>query len=326
MNSSSKAITGIGSALVDILLQESDAFLKSCNAPKGGMTLVDSERIAEILQKSGKEYETVAGGSACNTIVGAGRLGGNARFIGKRGRDELGDIFEGSLKKSNVEPFLAQTDSPTGRVLSVITPDAQRTMFTFLGAASEAQAEEIGPDMFSGTAIVHIEGYLLFNKPLIEKALQSAQQAGAKVSLDLAAFTVVEANKEILDELVDEYVDILIANEDEARAFTGMDDEQQTLAALRKHAEYAVLKLGKRGSFIAHGSEVVRNEIMGDGSAIDTTGAGDLWASGFLYGLAKGYALETCGKLGSACGYEVCQVIGATIPDAGWERIRKFIP
>jgi sugar/nucleoside kinase (ribokinase family) len=170
---------------------------------------------------------------------------------------------------------------------------------------------------------VHVEGYLLFNHDLIRATLSAAKEAGAMISLDLASFTVVEASKELLEELCAEYVDILIANEDEARAFTGISDEHKALDALGAKADLAVLKVGKRGSYIGHAGRSITVERMGDGGAIDTTGAGDLWAAGFLYGLVNGYPLETCGKLGSACGYEVCQVIGAQIPREGWKRIKE---
>ncbi|HEX7511642.1 MAG TPA: adenosine kinase, partial [Chitinivibrionales bacterium] len=267
----------------------------------------------------------VPGGSACNTILGIGRLGGPARFIGKRGSDDLGALFESSLKKHSVEPVLFTSASPTGCVLSIITPDAQRSMFTFLGASSETKPEEITPEQFAGAAVAHIEGYLLFNEKLLRASLKAAKAAGALVSLDLASFTVVEAAKAILDDVVEEYVDILIANEDEARAFTGLTDETAALSALAKKSDIAVLKIGKRGSYISNNGTITAVPRMGSGAAVDTTGAGDLWAAGFLYGLVNGLPIERCGTLASACGFEVCQVVGASIPEDGWNRIRKFL-
>jgi sugar/nucleoside kinase (ribokinase family) len=321
----STLICGIGSALVDILLQESDEFLASCGAKKGGMTLVDGAKIDLVLSQSARSPRIVPGGSACNTVIGVGRLGGNARFIGKRGNDPLGALFEDSLRRQNVEPALTTSPSPTGRVLSIITPDAQRSMFTFLGASSEALAEEISPERFAGAAVAHIEGYLLFNDSLMRAALENAKAAGAKISLDLASYTVVEQHKKTLEEIIPHYIDILIANEDEARVFTGCNDESMALQALAAYAPTAVLKAGKRGSYIAHKSRVTQTGIMGDGRAVDTTGAGDLWAAGFLYGVAHGYSIEQCGSIGAACGYEVCQVIGAEIPSEGWKRIRRHV-
>ncbi len=318
-------IAGIGSALVDILIHEGDSFIEKTGAVKGGMTLVDNTWIEQNLALGSGTATIVAGGSACNTIVGIGRLGGKARFVGKCGTDKWGRQFKNDLAQQNVEPALLQSDSPTGRVLSVITPDAQRTMFTDLGASAEMRPEEITAGSFADAAVVHIEGYLLFNSELIQAALDAAKQAGAIISLDLASFTVVEQSLELLERLVVDYVDILIANEDEARAFTGEPEEKEALHALSEKADIAVLKVGPRGSHIAHGGEAVHIQSMGDGTALDTTGAGDLWAAGFLFGLVNGYELEKCGRLGSACGYEVCQVIGAGIPDDGWKRIKKFL-
>jgi sugar/nucleoside kinase (ribokinase family) len=197
-------------------------------------------------------------------------------------------------------------------------------MFTFLGAAAEMKPEEITAGQFKDAALVHIEGYLLFNKDLIFAALKAARSSGALISLDLASYTVVEASKAILQDIVDEYVDILIANEDEAKAFTGISDEVKALERLAQCADVAVLKIGKRGSLISQYGKTFTIERMGSGSAVDTTGAGDLWASGFLYGFVNDYPVERAGQLASACGYEVCQVIGASIPDAGWERIDKY--
>ncbi len=214
---------------------------------------------------------------------------------------------------------------PTGRVLSIITPDAQRTMITYLGASADTQPEEITQECFADSAVVHMEGYLLFNPALMTASLKTAKNAGALVSLDLASFTVVEQSKAILEDLIEQYVDILIANEDEAIAYTGLNDEARALDQLAQHVEMAVLKVGARGSFIHHENRVCRIPAQGAGTAIDTTGAGDLWASGFLFGLVNGYTHEKCGRLASACGYEVCQMVGADIPAGGWIRIRKIL-
>lgn len=320
-----RLIVGIGSALVDILVHEDDKFIEKTGAAKGGMTLVDNTWIEHILANNSGAPAIVAGGSACNTVVGVGRLGGNARFIGKCGVDQWGRQYENDLVQQNVDPALLRSESPTGRVLSIITPDAQRTMFTYLGASAETRPEDISAASFADAAVVHVEGYLLFNPDLIETALAAAKKAGALISLDLASFTVVEQSLEVLERLVADYVDILLANEDEARAFTGQSDETLALRTLAQKADIAVLKVGPRGSHIAHDGQTIHIQALGDGSAVDTTGAGDLWSAGFLFGLVSGYPLDKCGQLGSACGYEVCQVIGASIPEEGWTRIRKLL-
>jgi sugar/nucleoside kinase (ribokinase family) len=194
-------------------------------------------------------------------------------------------------------------------------------MFTYLGASSEMTEQDISGTLFEEASIVHIEGYLLFNQDLMLAALNAAKKAGARVSLDLASFTVVEQSKDILDDIVSNYVDILIANEDEARVFTGFSDEEKAISALGNHVETAVLKLGKNGSIINNNGKNYRILPAGSDDIIDTTGAGDLWASGFLFGLQNDFSYEKSGELASACGYEVCRVMGASIPDDGWTRI-----
>lgn len=318
-------IVSIGSALVDILIREDDTFLEQTCVPKGGMTLVDHEYIQQTLLLAKDAPHIVPGGSACNTAIGIARLGGNARFIGKLGEDDMGRLFSAALRKNHVESILFRSHLPTGRVLSVITPDAQRSMLTYLGASAETLPQELCNISLVDAAIVHVEGYLLFNRNLILAALTAAKKAGATISLDLASFTVVRETQKFLNEIIPEYVDILIANEDEAFAFTGTDDERSALKKLAENVAIAVLKVGKRGSFVFHDNQTIPIAPIGVGNAVDTTGAGDLWASGFLFGLVHNFPLEKCGALGSACGYEVCQMVGASIPDEGWNRIKKYL-
>ncbi len=322
-----RTIVAVGSALMDLCIFESDEFVAGSGAQIGGMVMVGHERIEELVARSGGAPRVVPGGSACNTVVGVGRLGGAARFVGKRGDDALGQTLAERIADAGVDPVLLSSSTATGRVLSIITPNAQRSMLTCLGASAEIKPKEIVPPHFDGCAVAHVEGYLLFNPDLFWAVIKTAKATGALVSLDLASFTVVEASLSLLNEAVDGgAVDILIANEDEAAAFTGLRDEAAAIAALGKRAPIAVMKLGKRGSLIMYGGRVVNTAPYGDGRpAVDTTGAGDLWASGFLYGLVNGYTLERCGALASMCGYEVCQTVGAHIPQDGWDRIKKSI-
>ena len=320
-----RLIVGVGSALIDILVHESDQFLTQIGVPKGGMQLVEFPLIKQTLAQTDRTPQIVPGGSACNTVIGVGKLGGQASFVGQCGRGDYGRLFEDDLQKNNVKPKLVKSALPTGRVVSIITPDAQRSMLTYLGASAEMQPQDMTAKTFQGAAVVHIEGYLLFNADLITATMKAAKAAGALVALDLASYTVVETAKELLQQLVREYVDILIANEDEARAYTGHTDETKAVAALSQAAPLAVLKVGPRGSYIARDKQILRIDPVSGGQAIDTTGAGDLWAAGFLYGFVNGYTLKQCGALGSLCGYEVCQVVGADIPDQGWQRIRQYL-
>jgi sugar/nucleoside kinase (ribokinase family) len=321
-----KLIAGIGSALIDILAHEDDDFLETMGAEKGGMILVDDNFIEQTLSKISDKPSVVPGGSACNTIIGVAKLGGSGRFIGMRGEDELGKLIEADLNKNHVEPILFTSQVPTGRVLSIITPDAQRSFLTNLGAASQMMPQDISDKCFKNAEVVLVEGYLLFNAPdLMETAMKAARKAGAKIAMDLSSCSVVETFKELLEKLVAEYVDILMANEDEALAFTGHSDEMKAIEALSKDVDIAVLKVGKRGSYISGEGKVIKVASHGTGAAIDTTGAGDLWASGFLFGIVNGYTFEKCGELGSVCGWEVCRVVGANIPEEGWERIYKLL-
>jgi sugar/nucleoside kinase (ribokinase family) len=324
-NPDKKRIVGVGSALIDILAHENDAFVEKAGAAKGGMIYVDKVFIEQILQQSGGETVMVPGGSACNTAVGVAKLGGESQFVGKCGKGQMGDFFENDLKAQNVQPALFRSDSPTGRVLSIITPDAQRSMLTYLGASSETRPEEISARFFQNAAIVHIEGYLLFNPDLILAVMKAARESDAKVSLDLASYTVVEESRSLLQEIIKDHVDILIANEDEALAYTGHRDESRALKGLSDSVDIAILKVGVRGSYVAQGGQVTAVKAKLGKPAVDTTGAGDLWAAGFLFGLVNGYPVETCGAIGSACGYEVCQVVGASIPEEGWQRIKKLL-
>lgn len=321
-----KLIAGIGSALIDILAHEDDDFLETMGAEKGGMILVDDNFIEQTLSKISDKPSVVPGGSACNTIIGVAKLGGSGRFIGMRGEDELGKLIEADLNKNSVEPILFTSQVPTGRVLSIITPDAQRSFFTNLGAASQMTPQDISDKCFENAEVVLVEGYLLFNAPdLMETAMKAARKAGAKIAMDLSSCSVVETYKDLLEKLIAEYVDILMANEDEAFAFTGHLDEMKAMEALSKDVDIAVLKVGKKGSYISSPGKVIKVASHGTGEAIDTTGAGDLWASGFLFGIVNDYTFEKCGELGSACGWEVCRVVGANIPEEGWERIYKLL-
>jgi sugar/nucleoside kinase (ribokinase family) len=318
-------IVAVGSALVDMLAREEDSFLEKLGVEKGGMNLVESDYIEELVVQIEEPPSVVPGGSACNTAIGVGMLGGHARFVGKLGPDQLGKLFQEDLGKNQVEPVLFSSELPTGRVLSVITPDAQRSMFTFLGAAAELKPEEITQRCFDRAAIVHVEGYLLFNRELMKATIETAKAAGARVSLDLASFNVVEESLDLLSQIVADYIDILIANEDEALAYTGHKEEEKALAVLAENVEVAVLKLGNRGSIVSYKGDLTTIAPMACPDAVDTTGAGDLWAAGFLFGLVNGYTIEKSGELASACGAEVCQVVGANIPMEGWDRIRRYL-
>lgn len=322
-----ETILGVGSALTDILIRASDAFLFSISDIKGGMTLVERDFQEKALLKAPPDIEIVPGGATCNAILGISKLGGKASFIGKLGKGPTGKTFEENLIKSGVKPFLARSETKSGQVLAIITPDAQRSMFTFLGASSELLPEDLPEEAFKEASIVLMEGYLFFNPLLAESVLKKARAAGAVIAMDLASFTVVESAGELLHEQVCKYVDILIGNEDEAIAYTGASNAREALRSMAAEAGLVAIKRGSEGSFIKDSEKEWHIPAQSGENVIDTTGAGDLWAAGFLYGLTQNWSMDRSGTLASACGYEVCSVIGAQIPEAGWVRIRSnFLP
>jgi sugar/nucleoside kinase (ribokinase family) len=320
-----KKILGMGNALTDILLQiDNDEVLFSLNLLKGGMQLINTERSQEINDAVSNYSKIMAtGGSASNTINGITRLGMNGGFVGKIGKDDIGLFFTNDSVNNGVQPHLLLSETPSGRCTVLVTPDSERTLCTYLGAACELLASDLKPEMFRGYDIFHIEGYLVQNHDLIRTAVQLAKQEGLKVSVDLASYNVVEENLEFLLDIVHEYVDIVFANEEEARAFTGKEPEE-ALDIIAEHCDIAIVKVGKDGSFIKSGDMKVQVQPR-LANCIDTTGAGDLYASGFLFGLANNYSLEVCGKIGSLISGNVVEVLGAKMTDAVWETIQAEI-
>lgn len=314
-------VVGVGAALMDLLVEEKDQFVASLNSAKGGMTLVELSTIDNALKNTLANLKTVPGGSACNTMVGIGNLGGQSRMIGLVGKDELGSQFVSGLKKASVDRRIQESELGTGRVLSVVTPDAQRTMFTFLGASSQLSPDHIKLEDIADAEMILLEGYLLFNRPVVEKILALAKAANVKVVLDLASFQVVEICRDFIDQILPS-ISMVLANEDEAKAYTGLGEEA-SLEVLAGKVETAIVKLGKHGVLLAKGKERHRVEAQVV-KAIDTTGAGDLWAAGFLFGLTQGLSLDNAARLGCKVGSEVVQVMGAVIPDEGWKRVHDY--
>ncbi len=318
-------VLGIGNALVDTMVSlDSDDFLKELNLPKGSMQLVDSEDAQKIAKKCRNFNKSMSsGGSAANTIHGLAKLGVKTGFIGKVGNDELGSFFVEDLKSSGIEPNILSGKSNSGNALAFISPDSERTFATYLGAALELSENDLKNDFFEGYEYVHIEGYLLQNHSLLQKALELAKNNKVKVSLDLASFNVVDDNLQILKSWVKDYVDILFANEDEAKSFTGKEPED-ALNEIADNCEIAVVKIGKHGSLIKKDNEVAKIKPV-KVDAIDTTGAGDAYAAGFLYGLVNNQGIEKSGNIASVLAAKVIEDIGAKMSDNKWQEVYKFI-
>jgi len=314
-------ILGIGNALVDLLIEtKSDEILAELNLPKGSMQLVDHETKALIAEKSNELSKSMAsGGSAANTIHGIARLGTATAFIGTVGKDEMGKFFNDDLEKSSIKPLLIYSDSPSGLASTLISTDGERTFGTFLGAAIELGAHSLEKEHFKDYDILHIEGYLVQNHELVEEALKLAKIHGMKVSIDLASYNVVEDNLDFLKEMVEKYVDIVFANEEEAKAFTGLEPEE-ALEKISSMVEIAVVKVGKEGSYIKSGDEKFKIGVI-DTTVTDTTGAGDLYAAGFLHGIVNNMGFEYSGKLGALLAGTVIQDLGAKISDEKWDNI-----
>lgn len=314
-----KKVLGMGAALVDILANVDDAWIESQGVQKGGMNMVDWPQMEKFLAAL-KNPLRVPGGSTCNTMVGLSRLGGKAAFISKIGNDELGKLFQEHLKNNGVESKLGMSDAATGCVFSAVTPDAQRSMWTYLGASDFLASEDFVPALYDGVGLLYAEGYRAFNADCFKKSFTLARSLGVETALDFSSFGVVDACRGTFDELFAAgMIDIIIANEDEAFAYAGVKEEA-ALDVLAGKAKVAVVKIGKRGALIAKDGKVTRVQA-GAAKAIDTTGAGDLWASGFLYGYMNGWDMERSGNLGSVVSNEVVQVMGAQIPEDGWKRI-----
>ena len=317
-----KNILGIGNALVDILTQiPNDEILEQLRLPKGGMYHVDAEtslHIGELIKPYG--FAMAAGGSTANTISGASKLGVTTGYIGKVGKDERGRFFEQEMVKTNVKPLMMTTETPTGCAEAFVSKDGERTFATYLGAALELNAGDIRPEMFDGWDILYVEGYLISNRELLDKVLPLAKAKGMTIALDMASYNIVRENREYMEQLAKDYLDILFANEDEAKTFTLIEDPVEALHRMASMCDIAVVKVGAKGSYVQHGDQVVKVGPI-PAQVIDTTGAGDLWAAGFMAGLVKGETLEKCAKMGATLAANIIEVLGAKMDEKRWQKI-----
>ena len=316
---------GIGNALVDVLIRmDDDHYLDEFSLPKGSMTLIDDTKVRLIHNKTDHlQKDLASGGSASNTISGLANLGVSCGYIGKIGEDQFGEIFRVDLEELGVNPCLLYSKTSTGIATTLVSKDGERTFGTYLGAAIELATEDLKPSHFTGYDILHIEGYLVVDHDLILRALILAKENGLEVSMDMASYNVVEANLEYLKPIVTDYVDILFANEDEAHAFTGKAPVQ-ALHEIAEIVDIAVVKTGEKGSLVKTAGNVYKIPPVSS-KCLDTTGAGDLYASGFLYGLANNLLPEQCGRLGSLLGGYVIQIYGARMDEVQWDKIKEKI-
>ena len=332
MNSQSVAVVGAGTAIVDLLVRVDDDFLsRELPDGRGNTTWVDAARLDELigsLQARGFLLEKAPGGSTGNLLCGLSELGCGTRFLGWLGLDDDGVYYRDTFAEAggDVRSFKYHASKHTGRCLSLVSPDADRSMVTDLGASAEMNADGILPSDLDGANLLHTEGYLcgLKDRTFLPRLLERAKNAGIPVSFDLASYGIVREYRDTLRDYLDHYVDIVFANELEAAEFAGTNDPESMLNAFSRLCPVAAVKLGSLGSIIRMNGRTVR--IAPEHTdAVDATGAGDLWQAGFLFGWLHHAAPEVCGRIGSILGAAAVSNFGARLPEDRWRDLRGRI-
>lgn len=311
-------VIGVGNAIVDVLAQADDAFLDRNDLDKGMMTLIDTDRARALYQSMGPAIE-VSGGSAANTLAGLASLGGKGAYIGKVRNDQLGGVFAHDIRAAGVDfrSWPAEDGPPTARCLIFVTPDAQRTMQTYLGVSVELSSDDIDPEAIGSARITYLEGYLFDRdeaKKAFVRAAEIAHAADRKVALTLSDPFCVDRHRAEFLHLVSGHVDILFANQAEIESLYEVSDFDEALQRIRGHCEIAALTRGAQGSVVISGDKLHVIDAHPVANVIDTTGAGDLYAAGFLYGLTHGRDLAASGRIGSLCAAEIISHFGARSP------------
>jgi sugar/nucleoside kinase (ribokinase family) len=312
-------VIGLGSALMDFLVEVDDNSLLEFDLKKGEMHLVDQEKTKSVLKKIKEKelkIEVIPGGSSANTLKGIALLGGHVIFCGTIGKDDHGEIYEQEIENIGVNSKLTKVDQNlTGHAVTFITPDSERTFSTHLGAAIHLRPEHVLEEDIKKSQVLHLEGYQLEGngKETVMHAAKIAKKYNTLISIDLADPGLIRRNKELLTKFVGEYVDIVFMNEMEAKEFTGKE-EKEALSEASKLSQITIVKLGASGSLISHQGEVF-NFSAESASPVDTTGAGDSYAAGFLYGLTHNWPINKAGKLGSILAARVIEQKGAGMKD-----------
>jgi sugar/nucleoside kinase (ribokinase family) len=308
-------VIGVGNALVDVISHGTDELIDSLGVPKGGMTLIDESRASEIYDRMGPAIE-VSGGSAANTIVGVAALGGSAQYIGKVRDDQLGGVFAHDIRATGVryDTGLAPSGPSTGCCLVLVTPDAQRTMNTYLGASVHLGPDDIDREAIQRATVLYLEGYL-FDPPEAQEAFRvaagHAKEAGRSVSVTLSDSFCVERHRAAFLDLLEHHADLVFANEAEILALYEVEAFEDAVERVRGHGVTAALTRSERGSVIVSADAVIEVPAHPVAQLVDTTGAGDLYAAGFLHGFSRGKDLETCGRLGAIAAAEIISHVGA---------------
>lgn len=320
-------VLGVGAPCMDILINLDEESVKTLG-DIGGSIQIDSTYIQKLLGRfHEKDMILATGGSASNTIRGLASLGHACGFYGRRGKDKLGDMFVEAIQKLGIVPLISVSNTSSTQVcLCLISPDGNRTMRCYPGAANDTPAAEISPDIFEGVNLVHLEGYSFYMKDTAysETIMRMAKERGALVSIDLSSYELVTNCRARFLELIKKYVDIVFANAGEIKALTGLETFEGC-NALKEICPIAVVMTGKEGCIVGSGSKIFRSPGR-DVKVVDTTGAGDLFVSGFLHGMLQDLPLEVCAMYGNMTGGAVVSVYGAQIPASHWEEIINFKP
>ncbi|MDQ6981795.1 MAG: adenosine kinase [Mariprofundus sp.] len=310
-------VYGVGNAIMDMQVQCEDAFLDAAGIEKGVMTLVDDARQESILKALAEHnVNYCSGGSAANTIVGIADMGGSAAYACKTGMDDFGHHYLDEMKQLGIAIEVPQTEGQTGTCVVLITPDAQRTMLTSLGISSSLSADDIRAEEIALAEYVYIEGYLFAGdstKAAALKAIEIAKANHVKVALTISDPFLIDICRDQFRELIEGPVDLLFCNEEEARALTGLENPIDCAHAIHQHCRNVALTLGKNGSIIMHEGEAFPVEGV-EVDAIDTTGAGDMYAAGVLYGITNQLSWQQAGHLGSHAAARVVSQLGARLP------------
>ena len=320
-------VVGIGNAIVDVLVQTDDSFLEQQGLQKGGMALIDEQQAESLYNASGPGQET-SGGSVANTMVGIAQLGGRAGFIGRVRDDQLGGIFSHDIRAvgARFDTPAATSGATTARCLIYVTPDAERTMCTFLGASTQLEPEDLDLTMVSQTKVLYLEGYL-WDSPAAKRAFLAAseacQAAGGQVALSLSDGFCVDRHRDSFLDLVNGHVDVLFANEVEIKSLYQTEDFDTAIAKVRGCCSVTAVTRGREGSVVLSGDQRWDIGTYGLGELVDTTGAGDLYAGGFLHGFTQGDSLERCGQLGALCAGQIVTQLGARSQVSLPELIKK---
>ncbi len=310
-------VYGVGNAIMDLQVQCDEAFLDTAGVEKGIMTLVEEAQQQYVLQAiDGGYIHQCSGGSAANTIVGVADLGGSAAYAGKTGDDEFGRRYLDEMRQLGITIEVRANAGRTGACVVLITPDAQRTMLTHLGVSSTLGPKDIDAAEIARARYVYIEGYLFTGKSTRAAALTAIELAGrqgVKVALTVSDPFLIDLYRDQFLKLIEGPVDLLFCNEQEARALTGFDDPVECARDIHKYCENVALTLGKNGSIIMHEGDVIPVEGV-EVRAVDTTGAGDMYAAGVLYGITNGLSWKQAGHLGSHAAAQIVAQFGARLP------------